>query len=92
MSWCVLMKLPITCAQSCGLLNHLNNVCRGMFKLNMKFEADSLLYLLSHFEFDCHTVHMLTQWRLSPPLTSTVKSSLFTHAHPSPLSLAAMLH
>ena len=27
-----------------------------------------------------------------PPLTSTVKSSLFTHAHSSPLSLAARLH
>ena len=29
---------------------------------------------------------------LLPPLTSTVKSSLFTHAHSSPLSLAARLH
>ena len=28
----------------------------------------SLLYLLSHFECDSHTVHMLTQWHLSPPL------------------------
>ena len=35
---------------------------------------------------------MLTQWHLPPPLTSTVKSSLFTHAHSSPLSLAARLH
>ena len=39
-----------------------------------------------------HTVHMLTQQCLQPPLTSTVKSSLFTHAHASPLSLAARLH
>ena len=37
-------------------------------------------------------VHMLTQQCLPPPLTSTVKSSLFTHAHSSPLSLAAKLH
>ena len=63
-----------------------------MFKLNTKFDADSLLYLLSHFECHGHTVHMLTQWRLLPPLTSAVKSSLFTHAHSSPLSLAAGLH
>ena len=28
----------------------------------------------------------------TPPLTSTVKSSLFTHAHSSPVSLAARLH
>ena len=35
---------------------------------------------------------MLTQWHLSPLLTRTVKSSLFTHVHSSPLSLAARLH
>ena len=79
-------------AHSCGLLNHLNSFCGGMFKLNAKFDVDSLLYSLSHFECDGHTVHMLTQWCLLPPLTSTVKSSLFTHAHSSPLSLAARLH
>ena len=39
----------------------LNSFCRGMFKLNAKFDADSLLYLLSHFECDGHTVHMLPQ-------------------------------
>ena len=37
-----------------------------------------------------HSTH--TQWCLPPPLTSTLKSSLFTHAHSSPLSLAARLH
>ena len=35
---------------------------------------------------------MLTQWHVPPPLTSTVKLSLFTHVHSSPLSLAARLH
>ena len=60
--------------------------------LNAKFDAGSLLYLLSHFECDGHTVHMLTQWRLPPPLTSTVKSSWFTHVHSSLLSLAASFH
>ena len=63
-----------------------------MFKLNAKLDEDSLLYLLSHFECNGHTVHMLTQWHLPPPLTSTVKLSLFTHGHSSPLSLAARLH
>ena len=63
-----------------------------MFKRNAKFDADFLLYSLSHFECDGHTAHMLTQWCLLSPLTSTVKSSLFTHVHSSPLSLAARLH
>ena len=46
-----------------------------MFKLNTILDADFLLYLLSHFECDGHTVHMLTRWPPLPPLTSTVKSS-----------------
>ena len=79
-------------AHSCGLLNHPNSFPGGMLKLNTKFDADSLLYLLSHFECDDHTVHMLTQWHLPPLATSTVKSSLVTHVHSSPLSLAARLH
>ena len=44
----------------------------------------------SHFECDDHTVHIFTHWCL--PVTSTEKLSLFTHAHSSPLSLAARLH
>ena len=72
-------------------LNHLNSFQRGLFKSNAKFNADSLFHLLSHFECDGHTVHELTQGHLSSPLTSTVKSLLFTHAHSSPL-LAARLH
>ena len=63
-----------------------------MFKLNAKLDADSLPYLLSHFECDGHIGHMLTQQRLPPPLTSAVKSSLFMHAHSSPFSLAANIH
>ena len=74
------------------LLNHPNSLGRGIVKLNAKFDADSLLCLLSHFDWDGHTVHMLTQWCLPQPLTSTVKSSLLTHAHSSPLSLAARLY
>ena len=63
--------------------------CSSLMK---KSDADSLLYLLGHFECDSHTVHMLTQWCLQPPLTSTEKLSLFRHAHSSPLSRATRLH
>ena len=48
--------------------------------------------LLSHFECDGHTGHVFTQQYLPPRLTSAVESSLFTHAHSSPLSLAAKLY
>uniref|UniRef100_A0A8C4SM22 Uncharacterized protein n=1 Tax=Erpetoichthys calabaricus TaxID=27687 RepID=A0A8C4SM22_ERPCA len=37
----------------------------------------------------CRAVYMLTRRRLPPPLTSLVKSSLFTHVHSSLLFLAA---
>ena len=43
-----------------------------MFKLNAKFDADSLLYSLSHFGCDGHTAHMLTHGHLPPPLYSEV--------------------
>ena len=38
-----------------------------MFKRNTRCNADSLLHLLSHFECDSHTVHMLTQWASTTP-------------------------
>ena len=82
----------IHCVIPGSLLNYLNSFRGGMLKLNAKFDADSLLYSLSHFEFHSHTGHMLTQRGLLPPLTSTVKLSLFMHVHSSPLSLAARLH
>ena len=81
---------PVT--HNCGLLNHLNNFHGGLFKLDAKFDVHFLLCLLSHFECHSHTVHVFIQWRLPPPLTSTMKSSLFTHMHSIPLSLAARLH
>ena len=59
----MVMKLPIT-----SPLNHPNSFCGGMFKLNAKFDTDSLLYSLSHFECDGHTIHMLTQLHLPTPL------------------------
>ena len=37
-------------AHSCGHLNHLNSFCRGLLKLNAKFDVDLLLCSLSHFE------------------------------------------
>ena len=79
-------------AHSCSLLNHLHSFHGRMFKLHTKFDADLLLHLLSHFEYNLHTVHMLIQWRLLPPVTSTVKSSSFTHVCFSPLYLAARLY
>ena len=79
-------------AHSCSLLNHPNTFHRGMFKLNAKSDADLLLYLPSHFECNDHTVHMLIQWHLLPPVTSTVKSSLLTPVRSSPLFLVAILH
>ena len=62
-------------AHSCSLLNHPNSFCGGMFKLNTKYDAGSLLCSLSHLECDGHTVHMLSQWHLLPSLTTTVKLS-----------------
>ena len=88
----VVIELPV--AHSCRLLKHLNSFHREMFKLNTKFDADSLPYLLSHFECDDHhIVHIFTQWHLPPLLTSNSEvSSLFTHVHSSPLFLVARLH
>ena len=70
-TWCmsrcfVVMKLQSLVDHSCGLRNLLNSFCRGMFTLNAKFDADSLLCSLSHLQCNSYTVHMLTQWRLSP--------------------------
>ena len=74
-----------------GFLNHLNSFCGGLLKHNTKVDAELLLYSLTHFEYDGHTIYMLTQWHPLPPLTSTVKT-LFTHVHSSPPSLDARLH
>ena len=74
------------------LLNHPNSFHGGTLKLNTKFDADSLLYLLSHFKCNDHTIHMLTQWWLSPIPTSMMNSSLLTCACYSPLSLAARFY
>ena len=79
-------------AHSCSLLIYPNSFHGGVFKVKAKSDANSLLYLLSHFECNDHTIHMLTQWRLPPPLTNTVQLLLFTHVHSNPLSLAAKLY
>ena len=76
----VVMKLPITVANSCGLLNHPNSFHGGMFKLKAKSDADSFLYSHSHLECNGHTVHAPST-HLPPPLTSTVKLSLFMYVH-----------
>ena len=58
LSW---WRCQMSAAHSCGPLNHLNSFHRGTFRLNTKFDLDSLLYLLSHFECDGHMVYMLNQ-------------------------------
>ena len=65
-------------------------------------ECSSLMQNLIQIHCCTHSVILnvtATQYTCSfseiyhpPPVTSTVKSSLFTHAHSSPLSLAARLH
>ena len=65
--------------RSCNLLNYFNSFCGGMFKLDVKSDADLLLYWLSHFECDSHTVHMLTQQCLLPPVTSTTSEVVIVH-------------
>ena len=75
-----------------SLLNNPNSFCGGKFKLNSKFNADLLFYSPSHLECNGHTVLMLSQWCLWPPLSSIVKSSLFIHVHSSPHSLDARLY
>ena len=86
--WCFTKKLCTRCdawagmlswwscqspiAHRCSLLNHPNSSHRGIFKLNTKFDADSLHYLLSHFnavttQYTCslnsvYHPHWLVQW------------------------------
>ena len=57
-----------------SLLNHLNSFRGGMFKLNIKFDVDLLLYFLSHLNVtatqytcslnDIYRPHWLVQWSL----------------------------
>ena len=57
---------------SCSLLTYPNSVCRGIFQLNAKFNADSLLYLLKSFWMQqlhstcalngIYCPHWLVQW------------------------------
>ena len=58
-------------AHSCSLLSHLNSFRGGMFKLNAKFEVDSLLYLVilnsMATQYTCslngiYRPHWLVQW------------------------------
>ena len=79
------------CTVPKSLLNPPNSFRGGIVSAQCNIWC-KFIALLRHFECDGHTVHMLTQWCLPPPLTSAVKSSLFTHAPSSPLSLAARLH
>ena len=77
---------------SCGLLNNPNCFHRGMFKVNTKFECRFIALLAQSFWIGwSHSTHSHSTVSTAP-LTTTVKSSLFTHVHSSPLALAARLH
>ena len=88
----VLLKLPITGCPKLQPSESSESFPQRNSQAQCKFDAKLLLYSLSHFEYESYTVHMLTQQSLLPPLTSTVKSSLFTRVHSHSLSLAARLH
>ena len=62
-------QLPF--AHNSGFLNHPDSFLWGMFNINAKFDADLLLYWLSHLECNGHTAHMidhsthlLSHWRV----------------------------
>ena len=65
----VMIKLLLITCQQLWPSESFKQFPRRNVKLNTKFDADSLLYLLCHFECYDHTVHMLTQWRPLPPPT-----------------------
>ena len=55
----------IHCIIPLSLLNHPNSFCRGMFKLNAKFDADSFAQL-SPFEWNSHTIHTHSPMSIAP--------------------------
>ena len=88
----VRMKLPITSCPQLWPLNHLNSSAEG---------CSSLMRNLMHINCSTYPVILnvaITQYTCSlsviyrPHWLNTVKSSLFTHAHSSPLSSAVRLH
>ena len=60
--------------------------CLSLMQNLMQIHCSRSLVILNVMATHAHSVVSTT------PLTSAVKSSLFTHAHSSPLSLAARLH
>ena len=89
LSWWICQS-PV--AHSYGLLNHLNSFCGGMFKVNTKFDADSLFYILNVMttQNTCslngiYCPHWLVQW-------SHHHSCMDIPVHTWTLSLAARLH
>ena len=92
MSWCtVVMKVPnhqLPIAIAFWIIWTVSaEECSNLTQNLLQFIA-----LLSHFECDGYTVHMLTQGHIPPPLTRAMKSPLFMHEHSSPLSLTARLY
>ena len=80
------------CIVTESLLNHPNSFCGGMFKLKARFDADLLPYSLILNATATQYTRSFNGVYHRPPLTRAVTVSLFTHAHSSPLSLAARVH
>ena len=79
-------------AHSCGLLSHPNSFQGGNIQAYCKIWCRFVALFAQSFWMQWpHSIHLTQLWLL-PPLTNTVKSSLFTHAHSSPLSLAARIN
>ena len=71
-------------AHSCDLLNYPSSFCRGMFKLNSKFDADycstcSIILNVTATQYTCSLSGIYC-----PPLTSAGKLSVFMPPHSSP--------
>ena len=85
------IKLPVTSYQSYSLLNHpvspeeYSTLTHHLMQIYCS--TRSVILNVGATQYTCSP-----NWCLPPPLTSTVKLSLFTHVHSSPLSLAARLH
>ena len=62
-----LKKLFMRCNAWVGTFSWRSCLHRVMCKLNAKFNVDSLLYLLSHFQYNGRTIHMLTQLASTTP-------------------------
>ena len=74
---CSHMYIPVHYPWPSGHIDVAQTILIMLTMAGLLLDRTLLLYI--------YTVHMLTQWCLPPPLSSTVKLSLFTQAHFSSL-------